>query len=113
MRMMVRVFVFLCALWPLAATASMPEHITPRGGFIPLHKVPAQGDNAGLKLPNREARFLPLPTRNIVRAFPISVQPLDVREAAMERVLPLHSAKPKALTEDDAKLLLSIFSAGD
>lgn len=93
--------------------ASVPEQIAPRGGFIPLKRsLSAQG--GGMKLPERGARFLPLPSRSNGVALP-TVRP----EIAAQPALPaeieakLH-AKPKGMiSEQDAKLLLSIFTEGD
>lgn len=103
-------------LVPCAVMASVPEPVVPAGGFFPLHQHGKKQARKGMALPSREARFIPLPPRGEARMIPIQV-PMQAPFAqasheAPEMAMPVGVATASSLSEENAKLLLSIFTGG-
>ncbi len=102
----------LCAS---AAEASTTEKEVPPPGFLPLHKTHSavQGSTKAVGLPIHEQKFLPLAPHGEARMFPLNMPVATPAEGLSEAALATLPGTRDALTQDNAKLLLSIFGAGD
>ncbi len=120
MRWWGKCFCAVAALWPLTVSASVPQLLAPQGSFTPMHQTSAPHPPTG------EARFFPLPPRKAAKMMPLkpvnaasapvgeaTALPAEEPDMPREAVLPPVKAGRASLSEEDAKLLLSIFNPGD